>query len=153
MAFITIGLRNTTVVDYTTDLSKMVAAINALSLNPPPKSNLSEGILDISKAIEKRTRRASGYRRRRGLRRAVGRGVRERGAQSATPERRDDECVSIATNQAMRGVGALADESNREQVLGDGAKQSGGRRVEVTGDDRGPEGPAADRRRPRAPST
>jgi hypothetical protein len=40
--------------------------------------------------------------------------------------------VSIATNQTTSGVGSLADESNREQVLGDGAKQSGGRRIEVT---------------------
>ena len=29
-------------------------------------------------------------------------------------------------------LGSLSDESNREQVLGDGAKQSGGRRIEVT---------------------
>ena len=40
--------------------------------------------------------------------------------------------VTIATSQAAAGVGLLADESNREQVLGDGAKQSGGRRVEVS---------------------
>jgi hypothetical protein len=40
--------------------------------------------------------------------------------------------VTIATSQGSTGVGGLADESNREQVIGDGAKQSGGRRVEVT---------------------
>ena len=39
--------------------------------------------------------------------------------------------VTIATNSANSPVGSLADESNREQVIGDGAKQSGGRRVEV----------------------
>ena len=52
-AFIAIGLRNTTIVDYTTDLNAMVAGLNGLSLNPPPQSNLTEGILDIGKAIEK----------------------------------------------------------------------------------------------------
>jgi hypothetical protein len=40
--------------------------------------------------------------------------------------------VSISTNQATGGVGSLADESNREQVLGDGAKQPGGRRVTIS---------------------
>ena len=40
--------------------------------------------------------------------------------------------VTIGPARAAQGVGSLADESNREQVLGDGAKQSGGRRIEVT---------------------
>ena len=30
-----------------------MAGLNGLSLNPPPQSNLTEGILDIGKAIER----------------------------------------------------------------------------------------------------
>ena len=41
----------TSVVDYTTDLNAIVAGINGLSLNPPPSSNVAEGILDIGKAM------------------------------------------------------------------------------------------------------
>ena len=40
--------------------------------------------------------------------------------------------VTIAGNLgSSSSAGSLGDESNREQVLGDGVKQSGGRRVEV----------------------
>ena len=52
-SFITIGLRNKTIVDYTTDINAIVAGLNGLSLNPPPQTNLTEGILDIGKAIER----------------------------------------------------------------------------------------------------
>ena len=132
MAFITIGLRNTTVVDYTTDLNKVVAAFNAMSLNPPPQSNLSEGILDISKAIEKeRPERpvvvlvaVSGGQSGGASANEVLNQLRQSGAMM--------NAVTIATSQGSTGVGGLADDSNREQVIGDGAKQSGGRRVDVT---------------------
>ncbi len=52
-SFIAIGLRNKTIVDYTTDINAIVAGLNGLSLNPPPQTNLTEGILDIGKAIER----------------------------------------------------------------------------------------------------
>ena len=42
-ALITIGLRNTTVIDYTTDLNAIVAGLNGLSLNPSPHSNVGRG--------------------------------------------------------------------------------------------------------------
>ena len=76
-SFITIGLRNNTVVDYTTDLNAIVAGINGLSLNPPPHSNLTEGILDIGKTIERNRPRAAGDRRGGGVWRSGGRGVFE----------------------------------------------------------------------------
>lgn len=131
-ALITIGLRNNTVVDYTTDLNAIVAAINGLSLNPSPHSNVAEGILDIGKAIE-RDRPArpvvvvvavSGGQAGGASSNEVLTQLRQSGAGM--------HVVTIANNQSGGGVGALADESNREQVLGDGAKQSGGRRLEVT---------------------
>ena len=40
-ALITVGLRNQTVVDYTSDLNVIVAAINKFTLNPGPVSNFT----------------------------------------------------------------------------------------------------------------
>jgi hypothetical protein len=120
-------------VQYTTDLNAIVAGLNGLSLNPPPHSNLTEGILDIGKALERdRAERpviivvaVSGGQAGGASANEVLNQLRESGAGM--------HAVTIATSQSdSSGVGALADESNREQVLGDGAKQSGGRRVEVT---------------------
>jgi hypothetical protein len=130
-ALIAIGLRNTTIVPYTKDLGLMVKAINGLSLNPPPHSNLTEGILDIGKIIEKqRPERpvvvvvaVSGGQSGGASSNEVLNQLRQSGAMMSA--------VTIATNSANSPVGSLADESNREQVIGDGAKQSGGRRVEV----------------------
>jgi hypothetical protein len=132
-AFITIGLRNHTVVDYTTDLSTLVTALNALSRNPAPHSNLTEGILDIGKALE-RDRPArpvvvvvavSGGQSGGASANEVLNQLRQSGATM--------HVVSISSGlSATDPIGSLADQSNREQVLGDGAKQSGGRRIEVT---------------------
>lgn len=132
-AFIAIGLRNTTIVDYTTDLNAIVAGINGLSLNPPPSSNVAEGILDIGKAMEReRAPRpvivvvaVSGGQSGGASANEVLNQLRQSGASM--------HVVTIASNEGMADpLGSLADRSNREQVLGDGAKQSGGRRIEVT---------------------
>lgn len=131
--FIAIGLRNTTIVDYTTDLNAIVAGINGLSLNPPPSSNVAEGILDIGKAMEReRAPRpvivvvaVSGGQSGGASANEVLNQLRQAGASM--------HVVTIASNEGMADpLGSLADRSNREQVLGDGAKQSGGRRIEVT---------------------
>ena len=52
MSLITVGLRNTTIVPYVTDPNVLLKAINELSLNPQPTSNLTEGINDIAKLFE-----------------------------------------------------------------------------------------------------
>jgi len=130
-ALVAIGLRNSTIVPYTKDLGLMVKAINGLSLNPPPHSNLTEGILDIGKIIEKQHPErpvvvvvaVSGGQSGGASSNEVLNQLRQSGAMMSA--------VTIATNSANSPVGSLADESNREQVIGDGAKQSGGRRVEV----------------------
>ena len=132
MAFIAIGLRNTTIVNYTTDLNSMVAGFNGLSLNPPPQTNLTEGILDISRAIEKERHERpvvvvvaiSGGQAGGASANEVLNQLRQSGAGMFS--------VTITSPGTAQGVGSLADDSNREQVLGDGAKQSGGRRIEVT---------------------
>jgi hypothetical protein len=132
-AFIAIGLRNTTIVDYTTDLNAIVAGINGLSLNPPPSSNVAEGILDIGKAMEREHAprpvivvvAVSGGQSGGASANEVLNQLRQSGASM--------HVVTIASNEGMADpLGSLADRSNREQVLGDGAKQSGGRRIEVT---------------------
>ena len=131
-AFIALGLRNTTIVDYTTDLNAIVAGLNGLSLNPPPDSNLAEGILDIGKAIERdRVPRpvvvvvaVSGGQAGGASANEVLNQLRQSGAGM--------HAVTIAGSSAAPDLGSLADHSNREQVLGDGTKQSGGRRIEVT---------------------
>src|SRR3954469_17606626 len=52
ISLISVGLRNTTVVDYTTSGDALVGALNQLSLNPQPTSNLMEGLLEVSKQIQ-----------------------------------------------------------------------------------------------------
>src|SRR6185503_7884291 len=46
ISVITVGLRNTVVVDYTQSGEALVGALNQLSLNPQPTSNLMEGFLE-----------------------------------------------------------------------------------------------------------
>ncbi|MEP6918497.1 MAG: hypothetical protein ABJC89_22845, partial [Acidobacteriota bacterium] len=53
ISVISVGLRNTIVVDYTQSGDALVGALNQLSLNPQPTSNLMEGLLEIGRAIEK----------------------------------------------------------------------------------------------------
>lgn len=127
---ITIGLRPETVVDYTGDPNVLVAAINKLSLNPNRISNLAEGVLEIADSLAKAPPR-----------RPVLVLVAVSGGQSGV----DSELVldrirqsgammyaaTVAETQAEVGPGMLMDQSGREQILGDGPKQSGGRRVEV----------------------
>src|SRR5262245_21358684 len=52
-ALIAIGIRNKTIVDYSSDLNAFASAIMNLSLNPAKESSVAEGILDIGKAFEK----------------------------------------------------------------------------------------------------
>ncbi len=48
ISLITIGLRNTTIVDYTTSLEALVGGINKFSLNPARESALAEGVLELA---------------------------------------------------------------------------------------------------------
>jgi hypothetical protein len=112
-------------------LSAMVTALQGLSLNPPTQSNMTEGVLDITKALERdRSERpvivivaASGGQEGGASSNEVLDQLRKSGATMHS--------VTISTPGSAGGPKGLAEESNREQVLGDGAKQSGGRRIEV----------------------
>ena len=123
-ALITVGLRNQTVVDYTSDLNVMVAAINKFTLNPGPVSNFTESVLDVTKKLAQQRH--------------------ERPVIVAVAAPSGGEIGSASTDETLnwlRQSGAqlhavtLTQSSGggNEQMLEDGAKQSGGRRVEVNG--------------------
>jgi VWFA-related protein len=132
ISLITIGLRNTTVVDYTASLEKLAGALNSLTLNPRRESQVAEGVLEIASGfVESKPERPvlvvvafSG-----GQAGVEPRTVLEKLRQSGATM----HAVTLAGGgQADAPLGALGDQSGREEVLGDGPKQSGGRRTEVT---------------------
>ena len=127
---ITIGLRNDTVADYTGSLDVLVSAINKFSLNPNRDSNVAEGVLEI----------AGHYADARVDRPvlvvlALSGGQAGVDGQTVLDKLRQSGAImysaTLAWATATGGVGTLTDQSSREQVLGDGPKQSGGRRIEV----------------------
>jgi hypothetical protein len=127
---ITIGLRNYTVVDYTGSLDVLVSAINKFTLNPNRDSNLAEGVLEIADhyADSKVERPVLIVLALSGGQAGVdGRTVLEKLRQSAAVM----YSATLAWTTETGAVGTLTDQSSREQVLGDGPKQSGGRRIEV----------------------
>ena len=133
IALITIGLRNTTIVDYTTSLEALVAGINKFSLNPARDSAVAEGVLELAnRFVESKPQRPvlvvvaiTG-----GQAGVQPRHVLDRIGQSGAMM----HAVTLAGAGEAPGegtVGSLNTLSGREQVLGDGPKQSGGRRIDV----------------------
>ena len=127
---IVIGLRNYTVADYTGSLDVLVGAINKFTLNPNKDSNIAEGVLEI----------AAHYAETK-VERPVLVVLAISGGQAGVDPRtvldklRQSGAIMYSATLAWGSdggpVGSLTDNSGREQVLGDGPKQSGGRRVEV----------------------
>lgn len=127
---VTIGLRNEAITDYTGDPNVLVRAINGLSLNPNRHSNVAEGILEIADSLAKAPPR-----------RPVLVVIAVSGGQSGVDSttvldriRQSGVMMYAATVSGMDAeaqLGQLADHSGREHILGDGPKQSGGRRVDV----------------------
>lgn len=130
-ALIAVGIRNKTIVDYSDDLNAFASAINNLSLNPPKETSVAEGILEIGKSFEKdRHERpvvvvvaVSGSQSGGASANEVLNQLRQSGATMSA--------VTITAGENAVGLGQMGEASNREQVLGDGAKQSGGRRIEI----------------------
>jgi hypothetical protein len=134
ISLLTIGLRNTTIADYTTSLEALVGGINKFTLNPARESAVAEGVLELAnRFIETKPQRPvivilalSG-----GQAGVEPRLVLDRIGQSGATM----HAVTLAGGgdaSTSAGVGSLGTQSGREQVLGDGPKQSGGRRIEVT---------------------
>jgi VWFA-related protein len=133
MSLITIGLRNNTLVPFTSDANQLLKAINELSLNAQPTSNLTEGIGDMAKIFQK-------DKPERPVMVVVAFAGGQAGGASAgsiLTELRQSAATMYAVTFSggvannSNDIRTMGDESFREQVLGDGAKQSGGRRIEV----------------------
>jgi VWFA-related protein len=133
MSLITIGLRNNTLVPFTNDPNQLLKAINELSLNAQPTSNLTECIGDMAKIFQKEKPERpvmvvvafSGGQAGGASANSILTELRQSGATMFT--------VTFSGGAAnnSNNLSTMGDESFREQVLGDGAKQSGGRRTEV----------------------
>jgi hypothetical protein len=128
---VTIGLRNNTAAGYTSALDALVAAINNLTLNPRPESQVAEGVLQVAgEYVDAKPERPvlvvlafSGGQA--GVDpRTVLEKVRQSGMTMST-------VTLVGGTTDTSNPAALSEHSGREQVLGDGPKQSGGRRIEL----------------------
>jgi VWFA-related protein len=134
IAIITAGLRNTTVVNFTRDMNAIVEGLNSFSLRQNRAGeNLSEGILELAREFQKNPAERPAI---------VAIALETLQASNERPEQVIDglrksravlNAVTIATGATSNAVGELNDLSQRGQVLGDGTKHTGGRRIEVTG--------------------
>lgn len=131
ISLIAVGLRNQTLVDFTGEANTVLDAINRLTLNPRPDSNLNEGVLEIANA----------FAAARPERAAIVVVALAGGQSGVDPRNVLDKlgasgavmhAVTLEGAASAAGLESMADESGREQVLGDGPKQSGGRRHEIT---------------------
>jgi hypothetical protein len=133
ISLISIGLRNTTLVPFVTDTNVLLKAINELTLNPQPTSNLTECLADMAKIFQKEKPERpvivvvafSGGQAGGGTASSVLTELRQSGATMYAVT-----FGAPGTNNSSN-LSTMGDESGREQVLGDGAKQSGGRRIDV----------------------
>ena len=132
ISLVTVGLRNNSLTPFVTDVNVVLKAINELSLNPQPISNLTECISDMAKTFDQQN-----------VERPVMVVVAFSGGQvgatasSILNTLRQSGATLFAVTFSGGGsgnssnLGTMGDEAGREQVLGDGSKQSGGRRIEV----------------------
>jgi VWFA-related protein len=128
-AIITVGLRNQTVVDHTSDLNVIVAAINKFTLNPGPISNFSESVLDVTKKMTQERQERKERQERPVIVTVSLPGGGEVGSASV-----GDTLNSLRQSGAqLHAVTLTQSTGGSEQLLEDGAKQSGGRRLEVNG--------------------
>ena len=134
MSLVVMGLRNFVLVDYTTDIGALFAAINALAPVGIQQqvNNVPEGIHEAARAFER-------DRPERPVMVVVAREMMQQSSEE--PQNvlnqigrsgAQVEVVSIESGQANIAVGNLSDMSGRAQILGDGSRQSGGRRIEVS---------------------
>ena len=132
ISLITVSLRNNDVTPFTSDPNIVLKAINDLSRNSNPTANLTEGINDISKKLNQQNPT-------RPVIVAVAMSGGQAGAepQSVLNQLRQSGATLYAvtfgspSDSQNPALGTIGDESGREQILGDGAKQSGGRRFDV----------------------
>lgn len=129
MSLVVVGLSNRTAVPFTTDVNALVQGLNDLPLNQRQQANhVPEGIADMARVFQKErsarpvmvvlaldTVQASNEQPQNVLNQ-----LRDSNAQL--------HVVSVQTPQAVAGgSGEMLDAAGRQQVLGDGPRQSGGR--------------------------
>ncbi len=132
ISLITVGLRNNELTPFVSDVSVVLKAINELSRNTQPTSNLTEGINDVSKKFDEANPT-------RPVIVAIAMSGGQAGAEpkAILNQLRQSGATLYSVTYGNPGdsqnpvLGTMGDESGREQVLGDGAKQSGGRRFDV----------------------
>jgi hypothetical protein len=133
IALVLVGLRNVTAVDYTSDLNRIVDAINAFSLRQNPMGeHLSEGIYEQARTFtEAEASRPAIV----AIALEMLQSSAERPDRVLTQLRRSGavlHAVTLFTGQQFSEVGQMADLAERGQILGEGTRNSGGRRIEVT---------------------
>jgi hypothetical protein len=132
ISLITVGLSNITVVPYTQSLDLLVSGIRQFSLSGQPAANLTEGLLELSKELEKQP-----VERPVIVAVALASGSSSASADEVLGHLRQSGAGFFAlTFGGAQGasdspVGSIGDESWREQVLGDGTRQTGGRRINI----------------------
>jgi VWFA-related protein len=134
MSLVVMGLRNFVLVDYTTDVGALFAAINGLAPVgfQQQVNNVPEGIFEAARAFERE-------RPERPVMVVVAREMMQQSSEEPQHVLSQIgrsgalvEVVSIEAGQSNVTVGNLNDMSARAQILGDGSRQSGGRRIEVS---------------------
>jgi VWFA-related protein len=133
MALVVVGLRNETLVPYTNDLQALAAGINKFTLAPVQQDeHLAEGILDATKDLAKHED---------GRRIIVVLGIERQQSSTEDPDTVIGEMrkssvtlydIVIPGSGASGGLTSMGDEAALSHILGDGVKQTGGRRQEVT---------------------
>jgi VWFA-related protein len=132
ISLITVALRNNELTPFTSDPNIVLKAINDLSRNANPTANLTEGINDISKKFDQENPT-------RPIVVVVAMSGGQAGAEpkSVLDQLRQSGATMYAVTFGNASdnqnpmLGTMGDESGREQVIGDGAKQSGGRRFDL----------------------
>jgi VWFA-related protein len=134
ISLVVVGLSNRTAVPYTTDPNVLVQGLNALPLNQGQQqiNHVPEGIAEMARVFQKQ-RPARPVM----VMLAIdSQQVSSEQPQNVLNQLRDSNAqlhvVSIQTPQAVAsGSGEMLDTAARQQVLGDGPRQSGGRQWPV----------------------
>ena len=134
ISIIVVTLTNKTVVEYTNDMNKIVAAINGFSLRQNPEGeNLVDGVYEQSKAFQKNpTERPV----------IVVVGLETFQSSGVKPDQVLDElrkssavlyAVMVSRGFQQSAVGDLGDLAERGKAIGEGTRYSGGTRFEAPG--------------------